>query len=112
MRIKVKQMILIIVVSAVVYLVVGAMAPFIKYKEVSSQAGDSFRPEDFRSGETGMDRAMILETSQSAWEHRLRLLDGAKSRIILSTFDMRNGETVLVVASPVRMAEEEEITKE
>ena len=82
MRIKVKQMILIIVVSAVVYLVVGAMAPFIKYKEVSSQAGDSFRPEDFRSGETGMDRAMILETSQSAWEHRLRLLDGAKSRII------------------------------
>lgn len=41
MRIKVKQMILIIVVSAVVYLVVGAMAPFIKYKEVSSQAGDS-----------------------------------------------------------------------
>lgn len=36
MRIKVKQMILIIVVSAVVYLVVGAMAPFIKYKEVSS----------------------------------------------------------------------------
>lgn len=39
MRIKVKQMILIIVVSAVVYLVVGAMAPFIKYKEVSSQEG-------------------------------------------------------------------------
>ena len=52
-RIKVKQMILIIVVSAVVYLVVGAMAPFIKYKEVSSQAGDSFRPEDFRQRGNG-----------------------------------------------------------
>lgn len=93
MRIKGKQLILIIVVSAVVYLVAGAMAPFMKYKEVSSQAGDSFRPEDFRSTETGTDRAMILETSQSAWEHRLRLLDGAQSRIILSTFDMRNGES-------------------
>ena len=107
MRIKVKQMILIIVVSAVVYLVVGAMAPFIKYKEVSSQAGDSFRPEDFRSGETGMDRAMILETSQSAWEHRLRLLDGAKSRIILSTFDMRNGESTKDLLSVILHKAEE-----
>lgn len=93
MRIKGKQLILIIVVSAVVYLVAGAMAPFMKYKEVSSQAKDSFRPEDFRSTETGTDRAMILETSRSAWEHRLRLMDGAQSRIILSTFDMRNGES-------------------
>ena len=107
MRIKVKQMILIIVVSAVVYLVVGAMAPFIKYKEVSSQARDSFRPEDFRSGETGMDRAMILETSQSAWEHRLRLLDGAKSRIILSTFDMRNGESTKELLSVILHKAEE-----
>ena len=107
MRIKVKQMILIIVVSAVVYLVVGAMAPFIKYKEVSSQAGDSFRPEDFSSGETGKARAMILETSQSAWEHRLRLLDGAKSRIILSTFDMRNGESTKDLLSVILHKAEE-----
>lgn len=93
MRIKAKQLILILVVSAVVYLAAGAMAPFMKYKEVSGQARDSFRPENFRSAETGTDRAMILETSRSAWEHRLRLLDGAKSRIILSTFDIRNGES-------------------
>ena len=93
MRIKAKQMVLIIVVSIVVYLVAGAMVPFMKYKDVSRQAEENFRAEDFRSSGTGPDRAMLLETSESALEHRIRLMDGAKSRIILSTFDMRNGES-------------------
>lgn len=93
MRIKAKQMVLIIVVSIIVYLVAGAMAPFMKYKGVSRQAEENFLADSFRSSETGPDRAMLLETSESALEHRIRLMNGAKSRIILSTFDMRNGES-------------------
>ena len=42
MRIKAKRMILIIVVCIVVYLVAGAMGPFIKYKDVSSQTAEEF----------------------------------------------------------------------
>ena len=36
---------------------------------------------------------MILETNLSAWEERLRLINQAEERIILSTFDMRDGES-------------------
>ena len=93
MRIKAKRMILIIVVCIVVYLVAGAIGPFIKYKDVSSQTAEEFRADSFRSSEAGTDRAMLLETSESALEHRIRLINGAKTRIILSTFDMRNGES-------------------
>ena len=36
---------------------------------------------------------MILETNESAWEERLRLMNLAQERIILSTFDFRDGES-------------------
>ena len=42
-------MILIIVVCIVVYLVAGAIGPFIKYKDVSSQTAEEFRADSFRS---------------------------------------------------------------
>lgn len=50
-------MILIIVVCIVVYLVAGAIGPFIKYKDVSSQTAEEFRADSFRSSEAGTDRA-------------------------------------------------------
>lgn len=81
----------------ILYLAVGAVVPFLTYKEV--EEGTALLPglEAMVSGEdakTGFsDRAMILETNASAWEERLRLMDQAKERIILSTFDMRDGES-------------------
>ena len=36
---------------------------------------------------------MILETNQSAWDERMRLMNLARERIILSTFDFRDGES-------------------
>lgn len=81
----------------ILYLAVGAVFPFLTYKEV--EEGTALLPglEAMVSGddaETGFsDRAMILETNASAWEERLRLMDQAKERIILSTFDMRDGES-------------------
>ena len=50
-------MILIIVVCIVVYLVAGAIGPFIKYKDVSSQTAEEFRADSFRSSEAGKPRA-------------------------------------------------------
>lgn len=81
----------------ILYLAVGAVFPFLTYKEV--EEGTALLPglEAMVSGddaETGFsDRTMILETNASAWEERLRLMDQAKERIILSTFDMRDGES-------------------
>ena len=85
----------------ILYLIVGAVFPFLTYKEV--EEGTALLPglEAMVSGDEGKDdtgtgfsdRAMILETNASAWEERLRLMDQAKERIILSTFDMRDGES-------------------
>ena len=45
------------------------------------------------------DRAQILETNRSAWTERLRLLSRAEESIILSTFDMRDGESTRDILS-------------
>lgn len=75
------------------YLVAGAMLPFWHYRTVHPETKRAFDPGAFRREGNGPDRAMLLETGTSAWEHRLRLMDRAQERIILSTFDMRYGES-------------------
>ncbi|MFR0987303.1 MAG: phospholipase D-like domain-containing protein [Frisingicoccus sp.] len=44
---------------------------------------------------------MILETGQSAWEERIRLMDKAEKRIVLTTFDMREGQSTEDVLSVI-----------
>ena len=67
MRIKAKRMILIIVVCIVVYLVAGAIGPFIKYKDVSSQTAEEFRADSFRSSEAGTDRPCFWKQVKAPW---------------------------------------------
>ena len=75
------------------YLAGGAVFPFLWYQPVTEETQEAFDVKDFCSAETGVDRAMLLESNESAWEHRIRLLDQARYQIILSTFDMRDGES-------------------
>ena len=75
------------------YLVLGATAPFYHYKPVSQITKENTSAADFYQDGPGCDRAMILETNQSAWDERMRLMGMAKERIILSTFDFRDGES-------------------
>ena len=71
------------------YLVIGAAAPFYHYKPVSGITKANTSASAFYQDGPGCDRAMILETNQSAWDERMRLMSLAKERIILSTFDFR-----------------------
>lgn len=81
------------VIALLLYLIIGALAPFFHYKVISQDfvqswdAGQVLKPED------SPDRAMILETNLSAWEERIRLMNTARERIILSSFDIRDGES-------------------
>lgn len=75
------------------YLAIGATAPFYHYKPVSEITKANTSVSEFYQEEQGKDRAMILETNQSAWDERMRLMNLAKERIILSTFDFRDGES-------------------
>ena len=88
-----KHWLMVTVLAVLLYLIVGALAPFIHYKDVSREFAQSFDAQELLASEPSPDRAMLVETNISAWEERIRLMDQAKERIILSTFDMRDGES-------------------
>ncbi|MCD7993369.1 MAG: phospholipase D family protein [Clostridia bacterium] len=75
------------------YLVIGAVAPFCHYKPISPETKERVSAESFYQEGDSWDRAMILETNQSAWDEWMRLMNLARERIILSTFDFRDGES-------------------
>lgn len=84
-----------LLLAFVLYLVVGALAPFAGYKALSEktvQEADRVVADIMSAHDTGVDRAMLLESNESALQERLRLFSMAEERIVLSTFDMREGE--------------------
>lgn len=96
-----KKITIITVISVILYFIIGIIAPFLITKEVDNEFADSVKSEMFYSDDISVDRAMILETNQSAWDERLRMLDKAKEEIILSTFDMRDGESTKDILSVI-----------
>lgn len=84
---------LLLILVLLLYLIIGATAPFYHYPPVSGQTKEAVSQTQFSQGMEGSDRAMLLETNESAWEERMRLLNLAENRIILSTFDFRDGES-------------------
>ncbi len=82
-----------LLLAAFLYLAIGATAPFFHYKTIPDKTKEKFSPQSFYQDGPGVDRAMILETNESAWEERLRFMNLAQKRIILSTFDFRDGES-------------------
>lgn len=100
-------MIVCIIILILAYFIVGAISPFIISKKVNNEYAEEVKSEKFYGDEVSVDRAMILESNQSAWDERIRLLDKAKERIILSTFDMRDGESTRDILSVILEKAEE-----
>lgn len=94
-------MIVCIIILILAYFIVGAISPFIISKKVNNEYAEEVKSENFYGDSVSVDRAMILESNQSAWDERIRLLDKAKERIILSTFDMRDGESTRDILSVI-----------
>lgn len=82
-----------LILLILIYLITGATVPFMHFPELRPETAEDFEPSVFRRGTPGVDRAALLETNESAWEERMRLLNRARERIVLSTFDMRPGES-------------------
>lgn len=98
---KKKVSILLLVVGILMYFIIGAIGPFLMPKKVSEEYIENFNTEEFYGSSNSVDRAMILETNQSAWDERLRMMNKAKEQIILSTFDMRDGESTKDILSVI-----------
>lgn len=103
-----KHWLFLVVLAVVLYLVVGAMAPFARQKQVA--AGENvFHREDFYAPEkAGMssDMAHVVEENLEALSLRIRMLEEAKERIILSTFDFREDKSTRDLAAAIYAAAE------
>jgi putative cardiolipin synthase len=75
------------------YIIIGATVPFAFQPDVSEAYSESINEDDFFGCNETVDRVMLLETNESALDERIRLINMAKQRIILSTFDFRADES-------------------
>lgn len=80
------------------YLILGAIAPFVIQKSIRDETPYAGKISIHDVNTQAHERAMLLETNESALTERIRLLNHAKSEIIMTTFDMRPGESTQDVA--------------
>ena len=80
------------------YLILGGITPYVRQPEVGEDYQKQFDVESFYADETSGDRAAIVESNGNALRERIRMIEHAKERIILCTFDFRSdtaGEQML-----------------
>ena len=76
-----------IIVLAVLYLVLGALLPFVKQPEISAETAENLDLERFYGDEPTGERVKVISQNGEALEERIRLISQAKEEIILSTFE-------------------------
>ena len=96
---KIISIVAIVILCYLLYLIIGATAPFGHYPEVTKQEKQNFFSLSDFGEEISCDRAMILEENQDALVERLRLMSLAKKQIVLTTFDMREGQSTKELAA-------------
>lgn len=75
------------------YMIAGALLPFVHTKTVGEEFQRNFDPGSFYSDSDSVDRARVVETSMDALESRIQMIHQAETRIVLSTFDIRDGSS-------------------
>lgn len=88
-----KRILFYVVLLIIVYIVVGAIAPFIYQPKIREETKSEVDCINFQSESISEERAMILSDNGEALEERIRLITQAKERIILSTFEFRTDES-------------------
>ncbi len=84
---------LLLVAVVLAYFVVGVLAAYHRQPPVSQAYKDSFRAADFYGDAPSCDRACVIEDNEDGLLERLRMIEHAKERVILSTFEFRADES-------------------
>ena len=74
---------LLILIAVLLFLIIGACAPFVRYKPLSSITAQNLKTTNYCQDQSGTERVMLLETNTSAWEERMRMMQVAEKEIIL-----------------------------
>lgn len=77
----------------VLYLVLSVVFVYIRQPEVSREYQEAFDPGACYSDAGSCDRAYIIEDNSEALAERIRMIEQAEERIILSTFEFRADES-------------------
>lgn len=93
-------------VCFILYLLAGALLPYIRQPEVSMDFQNSFDAKQFY-GEGGCcDRAAILEDNGEALRERIRMIEHAQKSILLSTFDFHTDSSGKQMLAALKAAAE------
>ncbi len=90
---KIILALLFVILFCALYLVAGVMISYRRQPAVSQEYKDRFRVADCYSDSPSCDRACILEDNTDALMQRLRMVDRARERVILSTFEFRSDKS-------------------
>ncbi len=97
---KTRIRIILALAAFLTYFILGVLISGFPQPKISDEYKKSFRPETFSGSvdHPAKDRAVVLEDNSRALIERVRMIRGAKERVILSTFDFRtdiSGKTLL-----------------
>lgn len=105
MKKVIKKTIGLLLLGYILYVILGALVPFINHPKVEKEFKDNFELSKFYNEEgTSVDRAKIVETATEALDIRLQMFEQAKEKIVLSTFDIRPGQSCTDIFSSLLAA--------
>lgn len=92
----------------ILWIIISSLVYTAKYPAVSAETQNRIEQIDFYAEGDSVcsDRVMLLEKNTDALIHRLRLIDSAQQRIILSTFDFREDYSGTDILSSLLAASE------
>ncbi len=90
---KMKKLIPILLILLIVYIVIGAIFPFIHQPVISKITAEKVYNNKYTGVDTIGERAYIVSDNGEALEERIRMIAQAKEKIILSTFEFRSDES-------------------
>lgn len=88
-----------VILCILFYLIVGAITPFVRYKDMNAVTISNLNHEEIFASDGSSDRVMLLESNISAWEERIRLMNMAEEKIVLTTFNIADCESTRDIAS-------------
>ncbi len=91
------------------YLILGAALPYVKQPEVSRDYQESFDSSSVYGDSVSCDRAAMVEKNGDALSERIRLIQQAEERIVLSTFDFRSDTAGKQVMAALLSAAERDV---
>lgn len=101
-----KKIVWIMAAAVVLYLILGAVLPFMRQPEITQETKQAVAAADYYGEDTLAERAAIISDNEQALAERIRLIAQAKERIVLSTFEFHADESGKAVLAALLAAAE------